>query len=182
MIYSLSLENALVLVGVLLVAGHVVAWSAEAWVKQNLKAFPRSGNAGNFLYTTAAAWFVWLVSNSDLGEFSSMRNNFLAMSAVGYVTGIVFMREFLAVRALGILALLAGEPLLEAAWMRPEGGKLFLVTLVYAWIVGGLFCVGMPYLLRDAMEWISGTAARWRAACVAGIVYGGVLLAVRATL
>ncbi|MEK0446298.1 MAG: hypothetical protein RLZZ399_1619 [Verrucomicrobiota bacterium] len=182
MIYSLSLENALVLTGILLLAGHLAAAFAEVPVKRWLLAFPRSGNIGSVLYTAAALWFIWLVASTDLGEFSPMRSNFIFVSVLGYILGLIFMREFLSVRSLGLLLLLAAEPLLESAWMRPELGRLCLVSLVYLWIVGGLFCVGMPYVLRDGIQWITGSPARWKAAVWSGVGYGLLLLGVRGVL
>jgi hypothetical protein len=86
------------------------------------------------------------------------------------------VEEFLAVRALGMLLLLAAEPLIEAAFLKPQTSRLLLVVLAYAWVLAGLFWVGMPYLLRDQMAWITRTAARWRAACVAGLAWGVALL------
>lgn len=182
MIYSLTLENALLLVGLLLVLCHLPALLAEAATKRWLNAFPRAGNMGSVLFTVAAFWFMGLVTYTDLGEFSSMRRNFLLASTAGYILGLRYMREFLSVRALGMVLLLGAEPLLEAAWMRPELSRLWLVSLVFAWIVGGLFCVGMPYLLRDAITWLTGAPWRWKAATWAGIGYGILLLGVRFTL
>ena len=49
----------------------------------------------------------------------------------------------------GILCLLAAEPLLEAAFLRPETSRLLVTMLAYLMIVVGLFWVTMPYLLRD---------------------------------
>jgi hypothetical protein len=56
------------------------------------------------------------------------------------------------------------------------------VGLVYVWIVSGLFCIGMPYLLRDAIGWVVGSQARWKLAAFAGITYGALLLGTRALL
>ncbi len=179
MIYSLSLEDALLVSGGLLVAGHIPALVAGEGTQRWLRAFPRSVNWGVFLYTGAAAWFVWLVASSDLGEFSSMRRNFLLASLAAYVLGLKYMREFLAVRALGMLALLGAEPLLEAAWMRPEVLRLWMVGLVYGWLTAGLFLVGMPYLMRDAVDWVCAGPIRWRGAAWAGLFYGLWLIGLR---
>ncbi|MEI6714280.1 MAG: hypothetical protein WCO60_11045 [Verrucomicrobiota bacterium] len=182
MIYSLTLENALLLVGSLLLLGHLPALLAEGAVKKWLTAFPRSGNIGSVLFTIAAFWFAGLVQYTDLGEFSSLRGKFLIATLLGWGLGLRWMREFLAVRSLGMILLLVAEPLLEAAWMRPEMSRLWLVSLVYIWIVGGLFCVGMPYLLRDAISWLTSGALRWKAAVFGGLAYGVVLLVCRFTL
>ncbi|MEI6871980.1 MAG: hypothetical protein WCL08_06825 [Verrucomicrobiota bacterium] len=182
MIYSLSLETALFVVGSLLLVGHVAALLKASVVQGALRAFPRSLVAGFVLFSVAAVWFIGLVALTDLGEFSSMRPKFLLFAVLGAVLTLRFVREFLAVRALGMLLLLVAEPLLESAWMRPEVSRLWLVSLVYAWIVAGLFFIGMPYVLRDAVAWVTGTSGRWRAAVVAGVAYGILLLGVRATL
>lgn len=179
MIYSLSLEYALILVGVLLVAGHLLAMVAEERCKWFLRAFPRNGYWGNVLYTVAAVWFAGLVQWTDLGEFSSMRRGLLLATIIAFVAGLRWMREFLAVRALGMVLLLGAEPLLESAWMRPEGGRLLLVGLVYAWILSGLFFVGMPYVMRDAVAWVTAERTRWRLMSLAGMIYGLALLGVR---
>jgi hypothetical protein len=179
MIYSVSLETALLGVGAILLLAHLGALLFEGTVRRGLLAFSRSAFAGNVLFCLAALYFGLLVAWTDLGEFTSMRPKFLTVTAIATVLTLRFVQEFLSVRALGMLLLLVAEPLLEAAWMRPEGGRLFLVALVYAWIVGGLFCIGMPYLLRDAIVWVTGAGWRWRAAVWAGIAYGALLLGVR---
>jgi hypothetical protein len=179
MIYSFSLESALLAVGLLLLAGHLAALFFEGAVRRLLLAFPRSGAAGNILFCLAAVYFGSLVAWTDLGEFTPMRPKFLAVTAIACLLTLRFVQEFLSVRALGMLLLLVAEPLLEAAWMRPESGRLFLVGLVYVWIIGGLFCIGMPYLLRDAITWVAAAGWRWKAAVWAGIAYGVLLLGVR---
>jgi hypothetical protein len=61
--------------------------------------------------------------------------------------------------------------------MRPELWRLSLVVLAYGWVIAGLFLVGMPFLLRDRIAWSTAAASRWRAICIAGVVYGGIVLA-----
>jgi hypothetical protein len=182
MIYSLTLETALLLVGLLLVLSHLPALLWPGTLQKKLKAFPRSAPAGVALLTVCAAWFGALVAFTDLGDFTSMRNKFLVLTVVAYVLTLKFVGEFLAVRALGMLLLLIAEPLLEAAWMRPESGRLWLVSLVYVWITGALFLIGTPYVLRDLIDWAQKSGLRWKAAALAGIAYGALLLGIRATL
>ena len=112
---------------------------------------------------------------SDLGEFSNWRSLVLYLTPVAAVLAIFFMQEFLAVRALGGLALMAAEPLLEAAFMRDEQIRLLLVSLTYVWIIAGMFWVGMPYTLRDQVAWVTSSEKRWRAAAFAGLAYGALL-------
>ncbi len=55
--------------------------------------------------------------------------------------------------------------------------RLLLVTLAYAWIIAGLFLVGMPYLLRDLIAWITSRPMLWRGLTLAGIFWGIALVA-----
>jgi hypothetical protein len=122
-------------------------------------------------------WALWLVTTTDLGEFAWVRNYLQFGVPIAFVLTLMFVDEFLAVRALGMFVLLAAEPILSAAFLRPETSRLLLVVLAYAWLTLGLFWVGMPYLLRDQITWITKTGSRFRAAALAGLVYGLVVLA-----
>ncbi len=122
------------------------------------------------------AWSWWLVSTIDLGEFSNWRDRLKVIIPIAAVLTYLYADEFLAARSLGMLVLLAAEPLLEAAFLRPEMTRLFLVTLVYVWIVFALYWIGMPYTLRDQIHWLIGSEKRWRAAALGGLAYGALLL------
>jgi hypothetical protein len=182
MIYTLSLETALLVVGLALVASHGFALLKPAPVQSWLKKFPRSSFWGTSLLAAAAVWFWWLVATMDLHEFSNWRNALKIGTPIAAFLTWRYVPEFLSVRSLGILVLLGAEVLLEAAWMRPESLRLWLVSLVYVWIVVAMFWVGMPYTLRDQIAWVSEKPLRWKVASVAGIAYGAILLILFLTL
>ena len=75
----------------------------------------------------------------------------------------------------GMLLLLAAEPLLESYALRSEQSRLLLVILAYAWIIAGLFFVGMPYLLRDAVKILTSQKQIWNLAALGGLLYGAAL-------
>jgi hypothetical protein len=172
MIYSLSLRNTGLLVGLFVFAVHAVALIHAQAVKNFLQSFPRSRTMGTFLLLLDAVWAFALVAQIDLGEFTAYREIFLGIIAIGSVLTLLFVQEFLAVRALGMACLLVAEPLLEVTFLRPELSRLLLSLLAYGWATLGLFWVGMPYLLRDQIEWVSKTDLRWRVAALGGVVYG----------
>src|SRR5688572_12767731 len=175
MIYSLTLETAVLLVGVLLVVAHAIALWRPGETQQWLKRFPRSRMAGAILLTIAMVWAWILIRTIDLGEFSNWRNRILIFIPIAALLTWRYVDEFLAARALGMVALLAAEPLLEAAWMRPEWSRLWLVSLAYIWLTVALFWIGMPYTLRDQIAWVTKSKGRWQAAAFAGIGYGVIL-------
>jgi hypothetical protein len=182
MIYPLSLETALLLVGLLLIVGHAVALVLPKQTQAWLKDFPRSGFAGVLLLVIAASWFYWLVTHMDLGEFDKFRKALMIGTPIAAVLTGLYVQEFLSVRSLGMIVLLGAEALLEAAWLRPEMSRLWLVSLVYVWVIAALFWVGMPYTLRDQIAWVSASPARWKIGSIIGIAYGVILIAVRLSL
>lgn len=176
MIYPFSLRAVGLVVALALIGAHAFALFAPRTVKPLLVAFPRSRVAGTILLAISAVWTFWLISTMDLGEFARLRNILQIAVPVGAILAWFFVDEFLAVRSLGILALLAAAPLIESAFLRPELSRLLLVTLAYVWILVGLFLVGMPFLLRDLLTWILLAPARYSAATIAGLAYGAALL------
>jgi hypothetical protein len=177
MLYHLSLTSVGIAVGTLLLASHLLALANAKDCMAWLKSFPRSRAAGTVLLAIAAIWSFRLVQTMDLGEFSNMRTSMLVVIAVGAFLSWKYVEDFLAVRSLGMLALLAADPILDAAYLKDEPTRLFLVVLAYVWIVLGLFWVGMPWLLRDQIDWLTRNAARWKMAAIGGSVYGLLLLA-----
>ncbi len=176
MIYPFSLGIVGIVVGLALIGSHVFALRAPGTVRPFLTTFPRSRVAGTILLAIAAVWSFWLVSTMDLGEFARLRTYLIVAVPVGAVLTWLFVDEFLAVRSLGILALLAAGPVLEAAFLRPELSRFFIVSLAYLWIFAGLFLVGMPFLLRDLLAWILPSKTLYNQASWAGVAYGALIL------
>jgi len=176
MIYQLHLFVVGALVGAALIALHALALSNATSCRKWLNTFPRSRTAGTVLVAIAGIWSFLLVAQMDLGEFAPMRKIMLIGSIAGAVLAWKYVEEFLAVRALGMVLLLLAEPLLEATFLHPQPTRLLLVVLAYVWIVAGLFWVGMPWLLRDQIKWVTAQPLRFRAAAMGGVVYGAAIL------
>ena len=175
MIYHLSLQTAGIIAGAFLVVVGVLGLMKPDFA-QVVKQFPRSRFAGVVLLTICLAWTFWLLATIQMGEFSSFRRPLLIALPIGYVLTLFFVNEFLAVRALGILCLLAAEPLLDAAFLRYETSRLLVTVFAYLLIIAGLFWVAIPYVLRDQLNWIARSVFRWRCLHAIELIYGGVLL------
>jgi hypothetical protein len=175
-VYHFDLHTVGLAVGLLLVVAHGVALARPRQSQRWLQKLPRSRVAGIPLIVVAGIWSFWLASNLDLGEFSGYRR--LILMAVPVLTALTaqYVQDLLTARALGILALLAAEPVLSAAFLHRESARLLLVILAYTWIVAGMFWVGKPYLLRDQISWLTKTPPRYRIAMLAGVIFGLVIL------
>ncbi len=162
--------------GMLLLAAYSYALISGSRVRERLKKFPRNRKLGVILLAIDAVWAFLVISNMDLGEFFTIRRTIQFAIPVAFFLVITQADEFLAVRALGVFLLLAACPVLEAAFLEEPASRILLPILAYACILKGLFWVGMPYLMRDGVDWISANPVRWKAACSAGAAYGLALL------
>ena len=151
-----------------------------------LKKFPRNAMAGQVVLGIAIAWFWLLVApdglgklsalQMDLGEFNGAKPLLRLLAPAALVAVAISVRDFLAVRALGLLGLMIAAPLLQAAFLKDPSSRLLIPIFAYAMLTASLFMVGMPYLFRDAVTWLCASAKRWNGFAIAGLLYGMVTL------
>lgn len=176
-----------VALGVWLVAVHALMLAQPRAVQGFLKRFPRNDRFGQFLLALGMLWFWLLVAPPgkgifsalamDLGEFNGLKPLLRIVVPVSIVLISMAVKEFLAVRALGLLGLMAAAPLLESAFLKDPQSRVLVPAFTYAMIIASLYWVGMPYLFRDAVSWATERPQRWAALSVAGLGYGIAVLA-----
>jgi hypothetical protein len=181
MIYHLSLQTAGLIAGLFLLLVSVPGLVTPELARGFAQRLPRSRVAGFVLLTADLFWTLWLLATMEMGEFSSFRRPLLIILPIGFFLVLRFVDEFLSVRALGILFLLAAEPLLDAAFFRTETSRLLVTVFAYLLIVVGLFWVTMPYLLRDQIHWSARKPWRWRLTNALALLYGAAILACAVT-
>ncbi len=170
-----------IVLGLALLAAHLWAWKNEARAKDFLRNFPRHYGWGVFLLSIDFIWGMIVLSNMDMGEFFFLRRWFLMLVPVGFVLVLFYVKEFLAVRALGSLMLLVAGPVLASAFLQPQITRLLLPILAYAWLIIGMYFVGMPFLMRDWIGWLLAKQGRWNLAVWSGVAYGAILLVLAVT-
>lgn len=179
---GLSLQAAGLIVGLVLVALHLLALLKPEPVKAWLVKLPRSQSAGTWLLAGGFLLAMVVATSMDLGEFARMR--YVAQIAIPamFLSLLFYTNEYLGSRSLGILAILAACPILNAAFQQPPPSRLLLSALCYAYLGLGLFWIGMPHTLRDQIGWITKSPARFKMVALSGLAYGVVLVACALTL
>ncbi|WAC19768.1 hypothetical protein OVA24_00050 [Luteolibacter sp. SL250] len=165
-----------------LIAVHSWMLLKPAAAQSFLKQFPRNPFLGQILLGIGLCWFWLLIAPPGMGKLSALSmelgefNNVKPFLGIAVPVAIFLVsysvRDFLAVRALGVVGLMAASPLLESAFLRDPASRLLIPIYAYALLTASLFWVGMPYLFRDAVTWITADQKRWKVASTAGLAYG----------
>ncbi len=148
-----------------------------------LQKFSRNYVAGVIFMTIGLIWF-WLIVmpkgynpiQMELNDFNKAKPLLLIIVPVGGYFVITQMKEFLAVRGLGLVCLMAAAPLLAAAWQEPHPCKFLIPLYAYAMIIKGILWVSMPYMFRDAVSWATATKGRFKMLTIGGLSYGVAVL------
>ena len=132
-----------------------------------VRKFPRNYPLGVVLMLLATGWFVWIVNNEPIADFSAYKPAMLAgFTAVG-VLSCIFVRDFLAARALAVIFLLLAKLMVDTG--RPHLGESPFVLvnqlLAYAFVVGGIWFTIAPWRLRDWLEWFTANDKVVRMTC-----------------
>lgn len=184
---KLPLFTAGIALGLWLIGLHVLMLVKSTEVQRFLKRFPRNDRLGQVLLGIGMIWFWLIVAQPgpgplgslamDLGDQFNAMKPFLKIAVpVSIVLVALAVKEFLAVRALGLVGLMAAAPLLESAFLKEPTSRLLVPIFAYVLIIKSLYWVGMPYLFRDSVNWAMATPGRWRALSLGGLAYGAAVL------
>lgn len=179
---QLSLFTVGLILAIWLIGLHAIMLAKPAMMQAFLKKFPRDPMMGQILLGIGLAWFWLLIAPDnlgklsalamDLGEFNGAKGILRILVPVTLILVAISVRDFLAVRALGVVGLMVASPLLESAFLKDPSSRLLIPIFAYALLTASLFWVGMPYLFRDAVAWVTADQKRWTACSLAGLCYG----------
>ena len=176
MTYFVSLRLTAIVLGLIYLAGHLPAALAPVrfgiWARRLSNHYP----LGVVLMLLATLWFVVLTGLMDLGEISNIRVQLMAVWAVAGVLLAIFVRGFLALRALGCLLLLAAALMLDAAFLALTPWRYVVTILAYVWVVAGMVLVYSPHVGRKALDWAAENTERMRVLGWPGVAVGLLLI------
>ena len=169
----MSVFSAIFFPGLSLIALGAALLSGNPLVAHALKAMPRSKAAAALFWGAGALWFlhiVWTMSPADLVVFQTP-GPWAAIYAALAVAAFYCLPDFLAVRGLCVLALLAAWQIL-AGLFGEYGATLFVKALVYLAIVLAIYLGCVPYRARDFIQWLLTRPGRARALGAAMLACG----------
>jgi hypothetical protein len=135
--------------------------------------FPRNYAAGVGLMLLATAWFLWIVNDEPIADFSAYKPVMLGGFAAVGVLSCIFVRDFLAVRGLAVVFLLlaklmvdTGRPHLPTVMFQAQQGESTWVLVIQTWayvlVVAGIWFTVTPWKLRDLLEFATANETRVR--------------------
>ncbi len=189
---EISLGTAGLLLGLFLIVLYGLMLLKPERSMEIAKKLPRNSQVGTYLMGIGMVWFWLLVAppgkgmlsalSMDLGEFNKAKKYLMFAVPLFCIGMIMYVREFLFVRGLGLCLLMVAAPLLYAADFEEASLQFVMPLFCYLLIIKGLYFVGMPYLFRDGVNWATASAGRWRTLSLAGVIVGLVFLALGLTL
>jgi hypothetical protein len=173
---SLSLLS--ILLGVGMGLPQVYGLAKPAQLAASVKKFPRNLPVGVALMLLGTAWFLWIVNREPIADFSAYKPAMMiGFAAVGLLS-CVFVRDFLAVRGLAVVALLLGKLMLDTG--RPHLGESSFVLVIQTWaylfVVMGIWLTIAPWRLRDLLAWATATETRTRLLCGVRLAFAAFVL------
>ena len=99
-----------ILLGVGMSVPQVYALTKPEQFTATARKLPRNLPVGIALMLLGTAWFLWIVNQEPIADFSAYKPIMMvAFAAVGLLT-CIFVQDFLAVRGLAVVLLLLGRP------------------------------------------------------------------------
>jgi hypothetical protein len=158
--------------GVATLVAHLAAWLRPEAMIAWLRRFPRNVPVGVFLMLVGTAWFDWNLSNENLEDIAKFKTVMLAAFAVLGVASCFYLKDFLAVRGLCVVLLMAAWQVCDTARWHPSLWRDVFSAWAYVWALAGLWWSVQPWRVRDLINWVVATPGRFRLAAVAGVVWG----------
>jgi len=188
---EISLSTAGLVLGLFLVVLYGLMFVKSDTSKEIVKKLPRNSQVGTYLMGLGMVWFWLLVAppgkgflsslTMDLGEFNKIKKYLVIGVPLFCIGMIMYVREFLFVRGLGLCLLMAAAPLLYASDFERAPLQWVMPLFCYLMIIKGLYFVGMPYLFRDGVSWATANPGRWRGLLMSGVIVGVIFLTLSLT-
>ncbi|HWN94829.1 MAG TPA: hypothetical protein VNT99_07340 [Methylomirabilota bacterium] len=159
---DLKLSTLSIILGLIVALPSVFGLLKPKAFAEAVRKFPRHTAVGYVLMLLGTAWFLYYVSQESVADFASMKKIFfLLFGAVG-IGACFFVKDYLPVRGLAVLLLLAAKLMVDTARWEDTEWRLVIATWAYAMAIAGMWFTISPWRLRDILNWSVATESRTR--------------------
>jgi len=159
---ELKLSTLSVILGLIVALPSLFGFFKPKAFADAARKFPRYTPAGYVLMLLATVWFLYYVSLETVSDFASLKKIFFIVFGGVGIGACFFLKDFLPVRGLAVIYLLAAKLMVDTArWIDTEW-RLVIATWAYALILAGMWFTVSPWRLRDILNWSCATESRTR--------------------
>ena len=170
--FDLKLSTLSVILGLIIALPSLFGMLKPKRFAEAVRGFHRQTAIGYILMLLGTAWFLYYVSQESVSDFASMKKIFyLLFGAVGIGT-CLFVKDYLPVRGLAVLFLLAAKLMVDTARWEDTEWRLVIATWAYALAVAGMWFTISPWRLRDLIHWSTASELRTRCCCGVRLALG----------
>src|ERR1043166_374611 len=169
---DLKLSTLSVILGLIVALPSVYGLLKPKAFAEAARKFPRYTPVGYVLMLLGTTWFLYYLSQESVADFANLKKAFYFLfSAVG-VGACVFVRDFLPVRGLAVVFLLAAKLMVDTARWEDTDWRLVISVWAYALAIAGMWFTVSPWRLRDILKWSVATESRTRITNGARVAFG----------
>jgi len=137
-----------------------------------VRKFPRQTTVGYVLMLFCTVWFLYYVSQETVSDFATIKKIFYILFGAVGIGACLFVQDYLPVRGLAVLLLLAAKLMVDTARWADTEWRLVIATWAYVMAVAGMWFTISPWRLRDILNWSVATESRTRLTSGLRVAFG----------
>lgn len=158
--------------GLIYILPHIYGVMKPAAFGAMARQFPRYTPIGYVLMIMATAWFLANLAQETVSDFVSFKPALFALFGAVGIGACLFVKDFLAIRALAVLMMLLAKSMVDSArWVETEW-RLIITLWAYVWVLAGIWFTISPWRLRDIINWATANEKRTRLLCGLRLAFG----------
>lgn len=169
---DVKLSTLSVVLGLIVALPSLVGIFAPKAFADAVRKFPRHTALGYVLMLLATVWFLYFVSLESVSDFASLKKIFFIVFGGVGIGVCFFVRDFLPVRGLAVIFLLAAKLMVDTARLVDTEWRLVIAVWAYALVLAGMWFTVSPWRLRDILNWSVATESRTRITSAIRVAFG----------